>query len=110
MISFFSFNYKFGTNIFNILQCVSVISLECHAKGYCFDQYVMSHIFKLEDEYHFLIECDKHKIQQEDLLTNISINCKQFQHLGKQDRSIYILSAGIETVEHVAELIYKNLP
>ena len=42
----------------------------------------------VEDDYHFLIECDTYQIQQ-DLFTKISIHCKQFQHLGSQDRFIY---------------------
>ena len=36
--------------------------------------------------------------------------CKEFRYLGHQESIIYMLSAGIETVEHVAESIYKNLP
>ena len=46
----------------------------------------------------------------EDILTEISIYCKQFQHQGNQDRFICMLSAGIEAVEHVAEFICKNRP
>ena len=40
---------------------------------------------KVEDEYYFLIECDKYQIQWEDLLTKISINCK---HVGSNNSNI----------------------
>ena len=58
-----------------------------------------------EDEYNFLMRCTKCEVQRNALLLNITSECSAFEHL-HEDRFIYMLSAGINIVKHVATLIY----
>ena len=64
---------------------------------------------KVEDEYHFLIKCTKYEIQRNVLLLKSTSECPTIEHLHGEDRFIYMPSAGIETVKHVAAFIYNTL-
>ena len=65
---------------------------------------------KIEDEFHFLLQCCKYQEDREVMLLQISKICPNFKDLSNEHRFIYMLSAGTDVAEHVAKFTYKNLP
>ena len=65
---------------------------------------------QVEDEYHFLITCNKFSTARANLYSTIDGLCDQFKKLDNYAKFMYMLSAGVEVAEHVAAFIYENLP
>jgi hypothetical protein len=63
----------------------------------------------IEDELHFLIDCERHATQRSQLFTKISNKCMQFSNLNNQDKFVYMLSSGTDTAKFVAAFIFENL-
>ncbi len=63
----------------------------------------------IEDELHFLIDCERHATQRSKLFTKISNKCMQFSNLNNQDKFVYMLSLGTDIAKYVAAFIFENL-
>jgi hypothetical protein len=65
---------------------------------------------KVEDEFHFLMECSNYNPQRKELLDNVNNVCFHFQNLNSEQKFIYMLSAGVDVATHVSRFISENLP
>ncbi len=65
----------------------------------------------IEDELHFLIDCERHATQRSKLFTKISNKCMPFSNLNNQlqDKFVYMLSSGTDIAKYVAAFIFENL-
>jgi len=64
----------------------------------------------IEDEYHFLMDCSKYKLERDKLCNTIEGVCTQFKNLCNHEKFIYMLSADVDVAEHVGKFIYENSP
>lgn len=65
---------------------------------------------QVEDELHFLTECDRYITKRNELYKKISDKCHLFSTLSNQNKLVYMLSAGYDVAVLVAEFIFCNLP
>ena len=64
----------------------------------------------LEDEYHFLMICNKYDDTRRSMMNAINDKCDHFKHLSDYDKFIYLLSAGCDIAAITANFIHKCLP
>ncbi len=64
---------------------------------------------KIEDERHFLIDCERYATQRSGLFAKISNKCGQFPNLNNQAKFVYMLSSGTDIAKYVAAFIFENL-
>ncbi len=65
---------------------------------------------QIDDEINFLRQCEKMKTDRDIIFSEIEKQCPNFRMLSKQDKFIYLLSAGGTMVSIVAQLVHKHLP
>lgn len=65
---------------------------------------------RLLHEIHCLMQCEKMKTDRDIIFSEIEKQCPNFRMLSKQDKFIYLLSAGGTMVSIVAQLVHKHLP
>ena len=64
----------------------------------------------IEDEFHFLMECDKAKDDRNVLFRDIAHICPNFNSLSERNKFIYLMSASDRIISIVAQFISKHLP
>ena len=62
---------------------------------------------KIEDEYHFLLECCNYNTLRSDLENDILNLCKNYQNLTPRNKFLYLLSGGELVANHVGEFVHK---
>jgi hypothetical protein len=65
---------------------------------------------RIEDEFHFLVECDKYDSPRRKLFHEIGILCPRFQDLNDKQKFVYMLGAGVDVSHHVSLFIHDNIP
>ncbi len=65
---------------------------------------------RIEDEYHFLIDCTKFSFERNKLFNIIEKACPQFKNIDDNSKFIYMMSSGTDIAEPVARFVYSHLP
>jgi len=60
---------------------------------------------EVEDEYHFLMSCNKYQQLRETLKANIQYECENFNNLQEEEQFVYMLIAGDTISNHVSAYI-----
>ena len=68
-------------------------------------QYCLSQ--KVEDEFHFAMECNNYTELREKLFKDVGEVCTNFRSLNMDDKFIYILSAGNEVSTITASFLFR---
>lgn len=64
---------------------------------------------KIEDEYHFMMDCDLYNNDRLSLFNKLYGICPLLQQLQEKDKFIYMLSSSGNVIRLVAEFIHNNL-
>ena len=64
----------------------------------------------IEDELHFIMQCNKTSEARETLFNTIQHLCANFINLCEQDKFVYLLTADDAIAEEVAKFIFSYLP
>ena len=62
---------------------------------------------KIEDEYHFLIECCNYNTLRSELEINILNICENYQNLTPKNKFVYLLSGGELVANHVGHFVHN---
>jgi len=65
---------------------------------------------RIEDEYHFLMDCKKFSSERNKLFNFIEKACPQFKNIDDNNKFIYMMSSGTDIAEPVARFVYNHLP
>ena len=63
----------------------------------------------IEDEFHFMMKCEKYEMTRKAMFTHIESICPNFRTLGDTERFTYMLSAGISLVPSVAKFVFESM-
>ena len=64
---------------------------------------------QIDDEYHFIMICEKYKAEREALISSIIRICPNFSTLTELDKFLYVMTAGREVQVQVAKFVKDDI-